>query len=569
LLCASVVNFFCNGAADVLKTKTSRTLILLIAPVLSGALLVLAFPDYDLAWLAWVGLVPLLLTIYRRSLAYAFFSSFACGLIFFAGVFNFMLEIPGYMIYHQAILVIFLGLYFGVFGLIVCFISNRLGGAFGQIAAPFVWVSFEYVRSNLGFMALPWALLAHSQYQYLTIIQVSSLAGAYSVSFLLVLVNSTIAAGILTFLLLSKSPKHPDYVPLPREGTVTLILATIVLAGLSFLYGKVELSKPVDGKRIRVSVVQGNIDREKKGNPRKHAKFIFQKYANLTKKAALDRPALIVWPEAATPGFILKNVKLLKQMRILVGQTKTHFLVGSSEYAKFSKVTLKRGKIGNSALFFSPKEKVIGQYLKIRLLPFGEYVPYKDFIPWPHFIVPKEKKSWEVPGRKYMLFEVDGARFGVLICWEVVFPELVRKFLNSGANLMINISNEGWFGGAEPYQMLAINVYRAVENRISLARTTNTGISCFIDRYGRVTGRVRNNDKEIFVEGYLTQETTLLQKRSFYTNYGYLFVYLTLIVTCFLIALSLLSSNRSISDRFLTFPRTRVEGDVAIGETRR
>jgi apolipoprotein N-acyltransferase len=536
-----------KGAGKVLKTRLLRLLLILIAPVFSGALLIMAFPSYDIGWLAWVGLMPLLIAIYGRRPAYGFFLSLVCGLIFFAGVFNFMLEIPGYRIYHQAILVLFLGLYFGFFGLAFCFISNRLGGLYGYIAAPFIWVSLEYIRSNLGFMALPWTLLAHSQYQYLTTIQASSLTGAYGISFLLVMANSTFAAVFLKLLSWSENPNQLDYGLPSTQGTISLVLVTTVLIGSALIYGKMALSRPVDGKTVRVSVVQGNIDREKKGQPRKHAKFIMRKYAELTQRAAENRTALIVWPEAATPGLVLVNRAFAGQMTSLIKDAKTYFLVGSSEYAKFSKVPKERKKTGNSALFFSPEGKILGQHLKIRLLPFGEYVPYKEIIPWPDFIVPKAKKTWEIPGREHTLFELDGAKFGVLICWEVVFPGLVRKFVDNGANFMLNISNEGWFGGAEPYQMLAINVFRSVENRVSLVRATNTGISCFIDQYGRVTGRVRNNDQEIFVEGYLTQDTTLLQKRSFYTNYGYLFVYLILIVTCFMISISFLRDKSSSS----------------------
>jgi apolipoprotein N-acyltransferase len=205
---------------------------------------------------------------------------------------------------------------------------------------------------------------------------------------------------------------------------------------------------------------------------------------------------------------------------------------------------LERGKFGNTALFFSPEGKVVGQYLKIRLLPFSEYIPYKDIIPWPEFIVPKEKKAFEIPGKDFNIFEVDGARFGVVICWELVFPESVREFVKNGANFMINISNEGWFGKtAAPYQMVSINVLRAVENRRAFARASNTGISCFIDPYGRVKGRVRKGKKDIFVEGYLTEEVYISEQKTFYTTYGDIFVYISQMITFFIFILSFLKTR--------------------------
>jgi len=267
-----------------------------------------------------------------------------------------------------------------------------------------------------------------------------------------------------------------------------------------------------------------------------------QKYTDLTRKALKDQPQLIVWPEAATPGFVLKHMSLHQQITSLVKEAKTYFLIGSSEYPKFAKSSSLNPKdIGNTALFYTPKGKIVGQYLKIHLVPFGEYVPYEGIIPWPNFIVPKDKGSYGIPGKKFTLFGIDGSKFGVLICWEIVFPELFREFVKNGANFMINVTNEGWFGKtAAPYQMAAVNVFRAVENRIAVARAANTGISCFIDPYGRITGRVKNNDTDIFVEGYLTQKIPLAYERTFYTINGDIFVYLVLSITILMIAITVL-----------------------------
>jgi apolipoprotein N-acyltransferase len=353
------------------------------------------------------------------------------------------------------------------------------------------------------------------------------------------MVNATLALSILTYFSLSGKYKLSSGNPPSKQGTISIILATMVITCTAVVYGQAKLSKPIAGERIKVSVVQGNIDAQKKGNPKKYAKFIMQKYTDLSIQASKDRTTLIVWPEASTPGLVLEHRSLQRQIIKLIRQTNAYFLIGSSESAKFSRGNPKEKKYGNTALFFSPRGGLLGHYFKIRLVPFGEYVPYKEKISWPDYIVPDDKRSYEVPGKEFTLFELDGARFGAVICWEIVFPGLVRKFIANGANFMLNISNEGWFGEtAAPYQMLSINVLRAVENRISIARATNTGISCFIDPLGNITGKVQNNYKDIFVEGYLTQEIYLSQEKTFYTKHGDIFVYISFVVTSLVLVLS-------------------------------
>ena len=169
--------------------RTVKLLSILLAPILSGALLVFPFPRYDVSWLVWVGLVPLLMAISGRSTRTGFFSSYVCGVVFFTGVFSWAFAIPGYKLVHQAILAFYASFYFAFFGLIFTYIAKRSGAIYAHLAAPFIWVGLEYMRSNLAFLALPWPLLAHSQYQHPLIIQFAAITGAYGVSFLIVLVN--------------------------------------------------------------------------------------------------------------------------------------------------------------------------------------------------------------------------------------------------------------------------------------------------------------------------------------------------------------------------------------------
>ena len=165
---------------------------------LSSILLVLSFPEFNLGFLAWIGLVPFLITLIGKGLKYSFLLSFTGGIIYFAGVFNWILQVPGYTpLIHHPLLGLYLGPFFGLFGLSISFISRRWGVIPALSSAPFVWVPLEYIRSNLDFLALPWGLLAHSQYQYPVVIQIASIIGTYGISFLIVLVNAALAALVL------------------------------------------------------------------------------------------------------------------------------------------------------------------------------------------------------------------------------------------------------------------------------------------------------------------------------------------------------------------------------------
>jgi apolipoprotein N-acyltransferase len=518
------------------------TVFLIITPIISAVLLFLAFPKYDLGWLGWIGLIPFLLNISNQRPVYGFIFSYICGFIFFTSVFSWTFEIPGYRLLHHIILGLYMGLYFGFFGLIFCKLALRYGRLTAFVSAPFIWVALEYIRSNFFFLALPWALMGHTQYLYPRIIQCAALTGAYGISFLTVWVNSALAFAILVFSPQFQKDRSLDDDVLSKKKAICFFASTVALLGLVFVYGNTVISKPVQTKKIKLSVLQGNIDREMKTDPRKYANVIMQKYIDLTLKAAKDKPDLIVWPEAATPGFVFKDYGLIKRLVATIKRTNTYFLIGSSEYPKFIKGTsADTKKYGNTALFFSSEGKLLGQYLKIHLVPFGEQIPYEGIITWPKFIVPEGKKSFELAGKDHTIFTMNNTQFGAVICWEVVFAELFRSFVHKGADFMINLTHEGWFGdSAAPYQLAAINVFRAVENRVPVARAANTGISCFIDPYGRITAKVTNKNKAVFVEGYLTREIGFSSERTFYTLYGDVFVYAVLIIaivitfSCFL-----------------------------------
>jgi len=488
-------------------------------------------PKHSVAWIAWLGVTPLFFALLGKRALVSFFLAYFCGMLLSAGLYNWIFAAPGYVIHHHVILAVILGLYTALFGLAFSIISMRWNSSIALAAAPFIWVSLEYVKSNLSFLALPFPLLGHSQYEHLALIQFASYTGAYGLSFLVVLTNSTLTAWLLKVFSKIKDAKRFPFDSPSGLTLGALSLCTLVLLGVALIYGMQKLSEPVDGKSLRVSVIQGNIEHEKKLNTKKYRGYIMRRYSNLTLKALRDDPDLVVWPEASTPGFILKNLSLRQQIVGLVKQANTPFLIGSSEHAKFATASSDRPKTGNTALFFSSEGKILGQYLKIRLIPFGEYIPYQDIIPWPNFIVPSDKFNYDMPGEEYTLFKLDDVTFGVVICSEGAFPNLFRKFVHKGADFMLNITNEGWFGESALYQKVAASVFRSVENRVSLARATNTGISCIIDPYGRILGTVVKEGEVVSIDGLLTGEVFISKHKTFFTHYGDIFTYMCLVVS--------------------------------------
>ncbi|MBA7674590.1 Apolipoprotein N-acyltransferase [subsurface metagenome] len=200
----------------------------------------------------------------------------------------------------------------------------------------------------------------------------------------------------------------------------------------------------------------------------------------------------------------------------------------------------------NSEFLISPSGRLEAQYNKIRLLPFNEYVPFKGKITWPKWIT-TVKESF-LPGESYTLFQVSGAKFGTPICWENMFPDFFRRFVLDGANLMVSVTNEGFFGRtAAPHQTLAMNVFRAVENRVAVVRAAPTGISAFINPSGEIVDRVRDgNGKDLFVSGFLVRDVPLSNTKTFYTMYGDIFAYVVIGMAGLIIVASLLTQKWSV-----------------------
>ncbi len=484
--------------------------------LLSSLFLILSFPNYNLWFLAWFGFVPLFLAIQGKSKAKAFLLSYITGAIFWFGVVYWLIHVtlPGLII-----LVLYLALYFGIFGLIISACPLSLVPCHPFLISS-LWVLLEYIRSHL-FTGFPWALLGYSQYLNLPVIQIADVAGVWGVSWLVMLVNVTIYSAV------SHKPQSAS----AKKRYLVPVLCIIITLG----YGYYKLHKSwllAPSSRLKISVIQGNIPQQLKWAPEAR-KFIMGKYLNLTRQALKDNPDLIIWPEAALPVVIEEEPDYYEKVRGFVKEIRVPVLVGA--------VRKENEFYYNSAILLSGEGGLLNTYDKLHLVPFGEYIPLRKILPFLETVVPIGDFA---AGKEYVLFNLSAiryplsAKFGVLICFEDLFPELSRNFVKKGAQFLVNITNDAWFGKtSSPYQHLQASVFRAVENRVPVVRSANTGISGFIVPSGEIISLVRDKTgREIFLDGFLTQEIKIGKHQlSFYTRFGGVFIFICVLLILYVI----------------------------------
>jgi len=471
--------------------------------ILSGLLLALPFSSGRLWIIAWLAFVPLFFALCNKSKLQAFLLAYLCGFVFWWLAIYWLVHVT---FIGTFVLILYLDLYFGVFGLFLSTMNYELR-TMNYLFVPSAWVLLEYLRSYL-FTGFPWGLIGFSQYKNLPIIQIADIVGSWGVSFLVLLVNVVF------------------YLALRKHLKLRILLICVCILFLSLAYGFYRLNCKsnlhCNKELLRVSVVQGNIPQDLKWD-KQAAANILNNYIALTRVAAKDGPSLIIWPEASVPAFWDQASvdTQFAQIFSLVNQLNTSLLVGA--------VSRSGAAYFNSALFIDNLGRPARIYNKLHLVPFGEYVPFKNTFPFLQTIVPIGDIE---PGREYTIFR-QPANFSVLICFEDLFPELSREFIKRGARFLVNITNDAWYKqGSAPYQHFAASVFRAVENRVYLVRAANTGISGFIDPFGRLSSIVQDAvGKESFVKGYSSQNICLAPiGRTIYNRYGDLFVIFCLLL---------------------------------------
>ena len=494
----------------------------ILAAAGSGILLSLSFPNIGFDFLIWVALVPLLWAIRDKSPGKAFVLGFIAGLVHSLSllywvyhVMQFYGGIPGLL--ALAILLLFtvyLGLYCAAFCGIIRYTTDSYGVMF-LVVAPVTWVALELVRSTF-LTGFPWGLLGQAHYRHLHLIQIADLVGVYGISFLVVIIN----VAFYTLVLETGSWKK-------RLASVPVIVAASLLAAV-LLYGQYRLNNfgPLnESNSLRVALVQGNIDQSSKWDPEFRLSTI-ETYITLSKLAAEGGAQLVIWPETAMPFYYERDIELTDKVKKFIERSNSYYIIGSPAVVREDNDYAHR----NRAFLISPNGITNGYYDKVHLVPYGEYVPLKRFFP---FI-----KKLVVAAGNFTAGEIgdtlpypDGA-LGPLICYESVFPYLSRRQVSNGAKLLVNITNDAWFGhtGA-PLQHLSILVFRCIENRRWAVRAANTGISSII----RPTGKIEKQSP-IFQPFLIQGKVQMIDENTFYMRYGDVFAYVCGLAAVFLIA---------------------------------
>jgi apolipoprotein N-acyltransferase len=463
----------------------------------------LAFPRPGWDLLGWVALAPVLaLAATARTPRGALLEGWVAGVAFFLPLMRWLTHTMttfSPMPMAVAVLVVlalagYLGLFWGGTAWALAWLRARLGARTLWLA-PALWVASELARTYL-LSGFPWGLLGYIPSERLLVIQIAAWSGVYGVSALLVLVNTALA-----------------WIAIERRGrgaAAALLVAAAAVAG-ALLVGRAHLAV-ADAPTVPVAVVQGNIPQAVKWDAAFKAETL-RIYGELTRQAA-PGSRLVVWPEAAVPAYVRFEPGALRWLTDLAASVRVPLLVGVPDAEPAGRVM----HYLNSA-FLVDSAGVRARYDKMHLVPFGEYVPLKRLL----FFV--EAIAAEIgdftPGRQVALLPLEGTPFGTVICYEVIFPGLFRRFVAEGATFMTNITNDAWFGDSGgPLQHLQMVPLRAVENQIAIVRAANTGVSAFVLPSGAIQATL-----PLGARGALRAQVPLRRGDTFYTRFGDVFAY--------------------------------------------
>jgi len=435
--------------------------------LLAAVLGVLSFPPLPFSFLAWVCLVPFLGACHGLEPRKVFGRAYLAGVVFFGGI-CYWIGLnggapPALAWASMLATVAILALNWAI-SAAACSWAMRRVGIWGAFLLPVVYVSFE-MFFGLGEIGFCWPIWALSQVGLLLPCQLSDLTGVFGPSFWVVLLNTLI------------------FLALRLKGTTrrTIIALAAVIFVIPWIYGALRLSALDFTKHIRVGVVQANIPAHRKWDmPADETLLLYQTQSEI---ALAAQPAFLVWPETAIPVALRLRPWARSEIHRWVDSVGVPLLTGAIDYEanrQGDELPL------NAAFQVTPGSRDLPSYAKMHLVPFGERIPGQRWFPFLGAI--RLGQAEFAQGKVLTIFQpVPDARVGCLICFEVVFPEVASRFVQRGANILVNMTNDGWYGNSSgPYQHLALTRLRAIVTRRSIARAANTGISALIDPAGRV-----------------------------------------------------------------------------------
>jgi apolipoprotein N-acyltransferase len=497
--------------------------------IASGILIALSFPNPGLSFLAWVALIPLLIAMEENSPRVAFRIGLTCGITSYAFILYWLnivfvryghlpwsVSIPVYLL-----LVLWLAMFYGLSTYITRW--GELVGIKSAFTLPVAWVAFDFIRSFL-FSGFAWAMLGHSQFRTLPLIQIADLAGVYGITLLIVLAN----------IVLHRALRAVSGAGVPYPIKSTAVLLVLLVATLFYGFNRLNNTESDHGKPLRVALIQGNISQDVKWSPA-FRELTVDTYVRLTREASKGGVDLIVWPESAVPFFFQDEPLQADRIRGLARELNAYLLFGSPAHE------LRNGKSTflNSAFLLSPQGETLGRADKLHLVPLGEYIPLGRFLTFINKLVVGIGDF--SPGERAVPLDMGSTKLGIQVCYEIIFPELARQYVQAGARVLVAITNDAWFGrSSAPYQHLAISTFRAIETRTPLIRAANTGVTAIVDQNGHISTMTG-----LFAEAYRTGEIEPGSGKSLYLTIGDAPAWLCILLTAGIALFAVIKRKKS------------------------
>ncbi|MEO8205075.1 MAG: apolipoprotein N-acyltransferase [Chthoniobacterales bacterium] len=492
-----------------------------LCAILSGLLITLCFPPFEQSWLAWLALTPLISAVWfsdrakKRPKLYFFLLGYLAGLAYFSSIFFWIttvsvvgwIALPFYLAIYPGLWTLFVGLYATPLQkpdrekpIWLSSLNNLRVTALAGAA----WVAMEWLRSTL-FTGFGWNPLGVSMHANIPLIQLASITGVGGLSFFLVMMNGIIVATIKRIRMeIGQISLRPHY-----DFSLTVALVVLIF-GLGFRH----MLKKEESFPLNVVAVQGNIPKNFHWD-NAFEQRILDTYSRLTELALLRQPDLLIWPEAATPRSIFTDERNSAVVKSITAKFDGDFLLGTLYYDGTGDY--------NSVALLTRKGEEAQLYHKTHLVPFGEYLPFRNsfpiFTPIAGDLIPSDFTAGSEP----VVFEMEKkpVRIGPLICFEDTIGEVARQPVRHGAQLLITVTNDGWFPNtAEARQHLANAVFRCAETGLPMVRSSNTGVTCIIDRFGRVMTPLQEEHEGLLFE---TADIPVKPTLTFYTRYGEIF----------------------------------------------
>jgi apolipoprotein N-acyltransferase len=489
-------------------------------------LLALSFPKFGHPACGWIALTPLVIAVVsasRQGARRVFLLGLLSGGVYFAATLYWLVETmttfgglaTAAAVFAAGVLVAYLALFPAAFAIILARFHRALGLRALALVPP-VWVTTELGRQYV-WDGFPWALLGYSQVTTLPVAQVASLAGVYGLSALLALTSAAAASVVL------------------NRGRARWVfaagVAVIVAASVAWGYARLAASPLLArGEPVRAAVVQGNVPQEEKWDPARRD-VIADRYIAMTRQALAEGATFIIWPESSTPFYFERDLVRGGEIRRLAARAGVTLLIGSDQVEPIATAAATdrvQTRNYNAAFAVKPDGTVGGIYRKMHLVPFGEYVPLQSLLFFAGPIIGAVADFAPfTAGTDPVLLPVGSHRVSTAICYEVIYPNLIRRFVLDGSELLTTITNDAWYGrSSAAYQHWDQASMRAIEQGRYLARAANTGISGFVDPYGRIMTKTG-----LFESGILVQDLRFLADRTVYNRIGDLVAWLSLAVT--------------------------------------